>query len=220
MIEPIDPPPKVTAVDRLSAVARSLVGEFPGVGVVVSIYEQIFGTEITRRQDAWLECVYQLLVELQNREVDLDELGERPEFVTAFRDASLVAAGEHLGSKLDLLKAVLFNAATHDSDPIADLWTLRYLRWIDELEPAHVELLSLGATHRRLLVEHGNGSPDLNAAAQRAGFEFGPWPYDDDVVELLLEDLRDLKLGGHGNADRSVFISDRGLRFLAWLTIV
>ena len=169
--EALPPPPSPTAGDKAIGVAVALVSEFPGGGTVVALLDQIFGTPYARRHDAWLRKMHELLLGLEARGVDIGTLGDRPEFVTAVHEATRVALGEHLEAKLDQLKAVLLNAATHPADTVTDMWTLRYLRWIDELEPAHVEILAFGVDPRSWLESHGKETPDYMNGGRRVVFD-------------------------------------------------
>lgn len=222
----LPPPPTPTTGDKAIGVALAALGEFPGGGTVVALLDQIFGTPYARRHDAWLRRMHELLIALDARGIDVTTLGGRPDFVTAVHDATRVALGEHLEVKLDQLKAVLLNAATHDPDPISDMWTLRYLRWIDELEPAHVEILAFGVDPPGWLNAHGKETPVFMSGGRRHVFDLAQWPYAADVVELVLDDLGRLQLGGPGSAMVTggamydPWISPRGRRFLDWLAIV
>jgi hypothetical protein len=223
--EPIPPPPHPTARDKSVGVALAILGEFPGGSTVVGLLNNIFGVPYARRHEAWLRKMHELLVALDARGIDLDGLGDRPEFVTAVHDATRIALGEHIEEKLDLLRAVLINAATHPPDPIANMWTLRYLRWIDELEPAHVAILAFGADPRGWLEAHRKDTPDYASGPRRTVFDLAQWPYAADMIELILDDLARLQLGGPGSGmvtGRAMYdpwISDRGRRFLDWLSI-
>lgn len=226
MTDELAPPPTASVGDKAIGVAFAVLGEFPCGSTVVGLLQEIFGVSYARRHDAWLRKMYELLVELQARGIDVEALGERPDFVTAVHDATRIALGEHLEEKLDQLKAVLLNAATHPPDPISDLWTLRYLRWIDDLEPAHVAILAFGVDPRAWLEAHGKPTEDFHSGGRRAVFDQAQWPYAPDVIELILEDLARLQLGGPGSGmvtGRSMYdpwISARGRRFLDWLSIV
>ncbi|MFL6144346.1 MAG: hypothetical protein ACJ72N_21095 [Labedaea sp.] len=223
--DPIPPPPTATTREKAHGVALAILGEFPGGSTVVGILDQIFGAPYARRHEAWLRKMHELLIELDARGIDLEGLGERPEFVTAVHDATRIALGEHLEAKLDLLKAVLLNAATHPPDPITDMWTLRYLRWIDELEPAHVTILAFGVDPRGWLEAQGKETPDYISGGRRTVFDLAQWPYAPDVIDLILEDLARLQLGSlsagmvTGRAMYDPWISNRGSRFLEWLAM-
>lgn len=224
--EPLEPPPEATAAERVSEVMRVSAGEIPIAGTIVAALAQIFGTSYQRRQDDWTRRLWEVVRDLQARGVDLDEVTQRDDWVTAVHDASRIALGEHLATKLDMLQAVLLNAAIRPADPIADLWTLRYMRWIDELEPIHVELLDFGVDPRAWLEAHGKQTPEFMSGGRRHVFDLAEWPYPADVIDLALDDLFRFQLGSPGTgmvtggAMYDSWVSDRGRRFLDWLTVV
>jgi len=226
MAEKVEPPPTTTARDRLVEIASSAAGEFPLAGTVVEVLRQIFGTAYEHRREAWLRRLYELVVELDERGVDVDALAGRQAFVTAVHDASRIARGEHIEEKLDMLKAVLFNAATRVPDDVSDLWTLRYLRWVDELEPQHIAVLRFGLDPRSWLTEAGVDMPEFISGPRSEVLKLASFPFPVEQMELILEDLRAVGLGDAGSGmvtGRSLYgpwVTDRGRRFLEWLTVV
>ncbi|MDO8389301.1 MAG: hypothetical protein Q7V57_02350 [Actinomycetota bacterium] len=79
---------------------------------------------------------------------------------------------------------------------------------------------------RSWLEAHGKETPDFRGGGRRHVFDLARWSYAPDVIDLILDDLRRLQLGEPGSgmvSGRSMYdpwISQRGLRFLDWLTIV
>jgi hypothetical protein len=226
MAEKVEPPPTPTTRDRLVEIASSAAGEFPLAGTVVEVLRQVFGTAYEHRREAWIRRLYELVVELDERGVDVDALAGRPAFVTAVHDASRIALGEHIEEKLDMLKAILFNAATHVPDEVSDLWTLRYLRWVDELEPQHIAVLRFGLDPRGWLSEAGADMPEFMSGPRSEVLKLASFPFPVEQMELILEDLRAFRLGDVGSGmvtGRSMcdpWVTDRGRRFLEWLTVV
>jgi hypothetical protein len=225
--EALEPPPSPTGADKVVGVALAAVGDAPLVGsTVAGLIEQLFGTPYARRQEAWLRRVHEIIVELQQRGTDFDELSKRQEFVTAVHDATRIALGEHLEAKLDMLKAVIINAAVRPQDPVSDLWTLRYLQWIDELEPEHVVVLGFSSDPKQWLVEHGLETPEYMSGPRRTVLGLARLPYPNDVLDLILEDLARLRLADVGSgmvtggAIYDPWITERSRRFLDWLTVV
>ena len=199
MAEKVEPPPTPTTRDRLVEIASSAAGEFPLAGTVVEVLRQIFGTAYEHRREAWIRRLYELVVELDERGVDVDALAGRQAFVTAVHDASRIAMGEHIEEKLDMLKAVLFNAATHAPDEVSDLWTLRYLRWVDELEPQHIAVLRFGLDPRGWLNEAGVDMPEFMSGPRSEVLKLARFPFPVEQMELILEDLRAVGLGDVGS---------------------
>lgn len=166
------------------------------------------------------------MIELDERGVDIEEISGRPAFVTAVHDASRIAMGEHIEEKLDLLKAVLFNAAVRVPDEVSDLWTLRYLRWVDELEPQHIAVLRFGQDPRGWLGEADVEMPEFMSGSRSEVLRLASFPFPAEQMELILEDLRAFGLGDVGSGmvtGRSMYdpwVTDRGRRFLEWLIVV
>jgi hypothetical protein len=125
-----------------------------------------------------------------------------------------------------MLKAILFNAATHVPDEVSDLWTLRYLRWVDELEPQHIAVLRFGLDPRGWLSEAGVDMPEYMSGPRSEVLKLASLPIPVEQMELILEDLRAFRLGDVGSGTvtgRSMYdpwVTDRGRRFLEWLTVV
>jgi hypothetical protein len=119
--------------------------------------------------------------------------------VTAVHDASRIAMGEHIEEKLDMLKAVLFNAAARVPDEVSDLWTLRYLRWVDELEPQHIAVLRFGLDPRSWLTEAGVDLPEFMSGPRSEVLKLANFPFPVEHMELILEDLRAFRLGDVGS---------------------
>ena len=194
MTDDLTAPPEPTAVDKAIEVAAAFAGEFPGFGTAVELIRQIFGTPFERRHQEWVQVVYEIMVELRDRDVDIDDLAARPEFISALHDASRNALGEHLEKKLEMLEAILINAAVRPRDSISDLWTLRCLRWVDELEPQHVELMRFGRAPMEWLAAAGIKS-NFAGGSKRAILDLAGLPYPKEQLDLVLEDL-----AGHGIA--------------------
>ncbi|MFT4616080.1 MAG: hypothetical protein ACI9CV_000036 [Ilumatobacter sp.] len=225
MTDDLTAPPEPTAVDKAIEVAAAFAGEFPGFGTAVELIRQIFGTPFERRHQEWVQVVYEIMVELRDRDVDIDDLAARPEFISALHDASRIALGEHLEKKLEMLEAILINADVRPRDSISDLWTLRCLRWVDELEPQHVELMRFGRAPMEWLAAAGIKS-NFAGGSKRAILDLAGLPYPKEQLDLVLEDLEQLRLAQSlgGTMTRqgmeSPWVTERGLRFLDWLTIV
>lgn len=240
MSEPLSPPPTPTAADRAAEVLISTAGEVPLAGPIVTALVQTFGTAYGHRLEAWRQRLYEAFEELRQRDL-LDEATQRPEWITAVHDATRIALGEHLEAKLDMLKAVLVNAAARSDDRLADVLTLRYLRWVDEFEPEHVQVLRMASLE---VVGTNVRSPkpgDQEVATavlalpadqaglivqdlQQRGLIKGTKP-----ARMVIEEMRAI---GHGGARKqtrdedyqatrgTAQITKRGRRFLEWVSDV
>jgi len=104
-------------------------------GAAVELVSAVFGPPLKRRQQKWFEKLADVVRTLQERDIAVDE----PEFVSAVAAASRIALGTHLEEKLTMLKAAIFHAAMPDRP--ADIMTMRFLRFVEELDPEHFVLL-------------------------------------------------------------------------------
>ena len=216
-------PPKQGAIDRIIGMSLAVVGDLPLIGgTVAEAMRQLFGTPLERRRDASLAMLADAVGELKSRHVDLDELAGREQWVTVALEAVRIAYGEHLVVKLEMLKAIVVNDGLRETDRAADVLTMRYLRWVDELEPEHIELLR-------------KSGPDGDFA--EVDDYLGLGEEDREQREMLVEDLQSRGLITSNlparlvveqttylitEATRNVAdgITSRGRRFLAWLIVV
>lgn len=238
MTEPFGPPPTPTVADRAAQVLISTAGEVPLAGPIVTALLQTFGTAYGQRLDVWRQRLYETFHELRERDL-LDEATQRPEWVTAVHDATRIALGEHLEAKLDMLKAILINAAERADDRLSDVLTLRYLRWVDDFEPEHIAALRYCETRAHSFGQAANMTPDQHArlaAIEEMGAE---------ILTVVAGDLDDRGLlSGHeieitvtpapgGDRHRgdfepsrvredlsNAYLTSEGARFLDWLRTV
>lgn len=218
--EPLPALPERSAADTFAELGRAAVAQVPLVGGPgVELFRQLVGTGLDRRRDEWLRRLADLVEQLR-RVVDVDQLSSSDGFVSAVVVASQLAIGQHLEEKLEMLKAVLFNAAVRAGEPRADVIAVRFLRLVDELELDHIDLLRVG-------------SEDTDFTALR--------PFDEldrderELRRLLVSDLERLDLLS-GSLPRHVIsgfaanlttegasddgITPLGQMFLRWLSIV
>lgn len=130
-------PPRATSPDLVYAAAAAGASLVPVVGgAAVELVSAVFGPPLERRQQRWFEELADIVRSLQENDIPLDS----PEFVSAVATASRIALGTHLQEKISMLKAAVLHAALPDRP--ADMITMRFLRFIDELDPEHFVLLT------------------------------------------------------------------------------
>jgi hypothetical protein len=243
-------PPKPGAADRILDLGLAVVGDLPIIGgTTAELLRQTFGTPLERRRDASLAMLASAVEDLRARQVDPVELANRPEWVSAALQATSIAFGEHLESKIEMLRAVIINAGLHETDRDADMLTMRYLRWVEEFEPEHMIVL------RRLAAkpcdDYPDGFPDhseLVAAVSQLPSSFVALAAADLETARLIGGLEvqvertpilpkanpgplDPVAGGWTNRGQQViapvkgdlsnaFITGAGRRFLEWITVV
>ncbi len=95
----------------------------------------------SRRLDAWREDVAEALRELEaGRGIDLTKLQSDEQFISIVMHATTIAMRNHQIEKLTALKNAIINSATPSR--LKEDLHLMFVRFIDELTPTHVKLLS------------------------------------------------------------------------------
>jgi hypothetical protein len=171
-------PPSPSAGDRTREIIKAAAGEFPIAGTVVTALYELFGTSYEERQHAWLVALHATVSELEHRGLEFEQIARRADFITAVHEASRIALGTHLESKLDMLKNVLVSAATAEIGRNTELRALRFLALVDDLEPEHIIVL------RRCQASRFGA---LSLQEQSDAFE--ALDLDRTDLELLMDDL-------------------------------
>jgi hypothetical protein len=136
-------PPTVASGDRLHAVVRGALGGIPVAGGLAA---EVFGLFVVapyqRRLQHWIETVSDQLRALAERQqLDLALLSSNDVFVSTLLQATQVAVRTHREEKLLLLRRAVLSAA--DDSPISADNQSTFVRYVDELTPAHFALLGL-----------------------------------------------------------------------------
>ena len=105
-----------------------------------------------RRLEKWREEISQALVYLmENQGVKLENLQASEQFVTIVAQATTIAIRTHQKEKLDSLRYAIENSALAPNND-EDLH-LTFIRYIDELTPSHLSLLSFFIKNEQSLVQ-------------------------------------------------------------------
>lgn len=133
-------PPGRTTNDRLHAVAKAGLSALPVIGgAVAELFQHFIQPPLERRRIEWMEFVGEKLLELQERGIDIEKLGENEEFVSAVLQASQIAVRTHRQEKREALRNAIFNIAD-GSVPDESVQQI-FLGYIDALSELHVQLL-------------------------------------------------------------------------------
>jgi hypothetical protein len=187
--ELLEPPPESTGADRVYAAARIGGNLVPYVGgAAVELLDAVLGPPLARRQQAWWEKVAEAIRVLQANHIPVD--GD--EFVTAVAQASRIALGTHLDEKLEMLKAAIIHSALPDRP--SDLLTLRFLRFVDELEPEHFIVLTYLRDPVGHFERHGIEQPNVLSGAPSSIMDMAQLPLEEEARPLLLADLGERRL--------------------------
>jgi hypothetical protein len=225
--EPLSPPPSPTGADLVVHVAAGAASAIPLVGGPVErVIEAVFGPPYDRRLQKWLIELHDAVRKIEERaDRPIEEVVNDPAFLTAVFDATRIAVGEHLDEKLRMLKACLVNMALpHD---LPDFLAMRFLRFVDELDPEHFLVLAYARDPATWLRDRGlyDQPATLTPRNLIERAELGlPGP----VLTVALQDLVDRQLvrGDHlgrtpsGSSLYDPIITHLGRDLLDWLEIV
>jgi hypothetical protein len=136
-------PPKQSWEDDVHLFIKAAFSIIPFTGgVAAEVFTALITPPIQKRQYVWMENVTEVLRRLMTEKgLTLDSLQADDAFITVVLHATTVALRNHQEEKMQALKYCLFNAA-NTSDLMADLH-LSFIRFVDELLPAHMILLRL-----------------------------------------------------------------------------
>jgi hypothetical protein len=132
-------PPKPSPGDTAHLVASGILSIIPGAA---ELFRWFVVPPYEKRQQEWMEHVAAVLRDLeQDRAGSIQDLQSNEAFVSLVTQATIVAIRNHHQQKRSALRNALTNAAL-SSDPGEDS-QLAFIRFIDELSPAHITLLRL-----------------------------------------------------------------------------
>lgn len=236
----LTPPPDTPKKVRAAELVASGLGAVPVVGGVIDgVLSAVLAAPVERRQDEWRQDIYEAILELQDRGFSIDDLQGNDQFVSAVTEATRIALGTHIEQKLTWLKAALVSTGSTSAADDNDFWTRRYLRWVEELDPPHIDMMlflrnpeeRIGTPHWTEYLRNLHADP---AEIEHVGFE-ELWAYSghdsgDERHRLVIGDLSARNLiyadiiAAFRNeeylTDRPSGIPDRGDEFLRWLDLV
>lgn len=192
MTERLEPPSESSKRDKVASVLVAAAGELPLAGTIAEALRQLFGTAYEERQQAWLLTIHDLHLELQQRLIDLEQLvNDRPGFVTAVHEASRIAIGQHLEQKLAMLQSVLLTSALRPATRDTDLMALRFLRYVETLEPEHIAIMHALTLPDLEPLRLDGPKPEPFTPGEQAIIDAAEHvSTDKTVTRLLLRDLR------------------------------
>lgn len=145
MSEELGPYPQVNRAEEIArAAVVATAGMVPGVGAGVEFLDRVCVPAWVMRRDRWLaklgELVDTLTVRLDG--FDSTSLSTNELFISAVTKASIIAYGQHLDEKLDMLKHGLLHVAL--GEEVRDLLAMTFLRYVDQFELHHFLILRYG----------------------------------------------------------------------------
>lgn len=135
-------PPKATRGDAAHAVIKAGLSALPVVGgPAVELFQNLVQPPLERRRAEWVAAVGEKLLELESRGTDIEELGQKDEFISAVMHASQIALRTHQDEKREALRNAVFNVAAGQSP--GEALEHMFFEWIDSLSLLHIQILRL-----------------------------------------------------------------------------
>jgi hypothetical protein len=130
-------PPKSSAGDTAHLTAKEILSLIPGAS---GLFEYFIKPPLEKRRETWMRMVAEALKELEKARFDIEKLQSDERFITIVLQSTTVAIKNHQQEKLLALRNAIINSAT-TPDFNEDIQLL-FIRYVDELTPSHLKLLT------------------------------------------------------------------------------
>lgn len=135
-------PPKATNGDAAHAIAKAALSVIPLVGgPAVELFQYLVQPPLERRRAEWMASIGEKLQELEGRGINIAELGQNDEFISAVMHASQIALRTHRDEKREALRNAVLNVAAGQSP--GEVLEHMFFEWIDSLSVLHLQMLKL-----------------------------------------------------------------------------
>jgi hypothetical protein len=135
-------PPSQSKGDTVHAIAKAGLSAIPIVGgPAVELFQMLIQPPLERRRKEWMASVGEKLQEFESRGVDIAQIGQREEFVSAVMHASQIALRTHQAEKREALRNAVFNIASGHSP--GEALEHMFFDWIDSMSVLHIQILKL-----------------------------------------------------------------------------
>lgn len=173
-------PPKPTTGDTAHQVSTAILSTIPAAS---ELFEHFVAPPLQRRLDAWREDVAEALRKLESgKGIDLTKLQSDEHFISIVMQATTIAMRNHQEEKLRALKNAIINSAI-PSEAKEDLYLI-FVRFIDELTPIHVKLLSF-LVQEEVVLQDLKSYPQLYDAFDKKN----PHALSHDEFKMICGDL-------------------------------
>lgn len=212
-------PPNATKGDAAHAIVKAGLSAVPLVGgPAAELFQHLVQPPLERRRLEWMTSVGEKLEELEERGVDIAELGKNEEFVSAVMHATQIALRSHQIEKRDALRNAVFNVASGFS--AGDALEFMFFEWIDSLSVLHLKVL--------VSFQSPSKPPGLSMGGLGSVLEFNmpQLKGQREVYDLIWKDLYSrgllnteslhVTMSGHGLSEkRTTKIGDLFIQFIS-----
>lgn len=142
MIEDKFQPPKKTKGDAAYAIAKAGLSAVPVIGgPAAELFQNVIQPPLEKRRVEWMQEVGEKLRELEENGLNIEELQENEEFVSAVMHASQIALRTHQNEKLQALRNAILNVAKGQA--LEEALQNVFLNLIDSFTELHLRILKL-----------------------------------------------------------------------------
>lgn len=180
---------KPTRKDVFLTLGKAGLAGIPVVGGSVSaLLDSILVSPLQKRRDEWLIYIVKKLQNLEKtiKNFKIENLGKNDEFVDSFVTSILIAVKNSKEEKRKILANSLLNTAVGKSS-IEHSQKLTFLRYIDELEPLHIELLQFIENSKDEITKIQKSNPSRYRKTSELDHKENP------VIEILLNNFPQLE---------------------------
>jgi hypothetical protein len=176
-------PPSSPKEEAAAAIIKGAVSAIPVVGGLISEVGNLYLNPLERRKQGWMREVAAAIQEIQERFAVLPEQLQTDErFISFLYQATIIALKNHQDEKIGALRGAVVSAVgpQFPSEDVA----FQFLRYVDELTPTHLHILSCLAEHIGQFV----GAESIEQVFGLFG-RFRSMPVERGVFRLFLHDL-------------------------------
>ena len=206
-----DPPEQSKAYQALSKTVEAAAGMVPFVGGALGVaVAHFFGAAYERRLDEWRTELTEAIQYLTEHDgVSVEDLADDDGFLDAVATATRIAGTTGSKEKRRYLRNALINVGSGTA--LGDKQAV-YLRYVDELTPAHMQMLALLNDPPGYLEQAGIPWPNLMMGGLGAIVERGlPELYaDEPLLHTVVADLD--RYGLADNPGLNTIMSGEGIR--------
>lgn len=136
-------PPKADCGDTAHLVTKAALSFIPGAS---DLFEYFVKPPLQKRSEKWQKDIAQALSDIEkNQGIKLETLQNNELFITIVAQATAIAIRNHQIEKLDALRNAIVNSAINPNQE--DNLQLIFIRFIEELTPLHLSLLTFFVSH-------------------------------------------------------------------------
>lgn len=134
--------PIMTKGDAAHAITKAGLSAIPFVGgPAVELFQYLVQPPLERRRNDWMADVGTKLQELEDAGIDIEQLGQSEEFVTAVLSATQIALRTHYEEKREAPQNALVNIAIGQSP--GEALQHMFFNWIDSMSPLHMQIVKV-----------------------------------------------------------------------------